>query len=40
MADLRKLLAVRPGRTSLRRIDPRGKPGLPRGRAVDENPKK
>jgi PPK2 family polyphosphate:nucleotide phosphotransferase len=40
MADLRKLLAVRPGRTSLRRIDPRGTPGLPRGRAVDENPKK
>jgi PPK2 family polyphosphate:nucleotide phosphotransferase len=40
MADLRKLLAVRPGGAELKKIDPRGTPGLPHGHAVDKDPKK
>lgn len=40
MADLRKLLAVRPVGFELREVDPRSTPGLPDGHAVDKNPKK
>jgi PPK2 family polyphosphate:nucleotide phosphotransferase len=40
MADLRKLLAVRPGETRLRDIDPRSTPGLPGDDAVGKDPKK
>ena len=40
MADLRKLLAVRPGGTVLGEIDPRGTPGLPDDDVVGKDPKK
>ena len=40
MAELRKLLAVRPGGFELREVDPRATPGLPDGHAIDKNPKK
>ena len=39
MTDLRKLLMVRPGRTSLADIDPRGTPGLPDSDAIGKDPK-
>jgi PPK2 family polyphosphate:nucleotide phosphotransferase len=39
MTDLRELLAVRPGKTSLADIDPRSTPGLPDSHATGNHPK-
>ncbi|MGX6603519.1 PPK2 family polyphosphate kinase [Micromonosporaceae bacterium Da 78-11] len=39
MADLRKLLAVEPGKTHLAEIDPRSTPGLPDDHEVRKDPK-
>jgi PPK2 family polyphosphate:nucleotide phosphotransferase len=40
MTDLRDLLAARPGKTSLARIDPRSTPGLPNDHLIHKDPKK